>query len=196
MEIMNNKRTILTPYEGKFNAFSGEVIDLVEPTPGMIKPEDIVAGLSKICRFNGQISHFYSVAQHSVLVAHFAPPALKRAALLHDAAEAYIGDVISPLKELLKPDYTNIERKLEACIFEAFGEHIDNLALIKPYDAMAYALEAKAFKYGYIQDWANIWQHQLKYDVMVWNPNYAAKAYAEQLYKIFSGQRKEEMVYD
>lgn len=178
---MENKE-ILTPYEGKFNAASGVVVELLSPTVSMINANDIVGALSKICRFNGQISHFYSVAQHSVLVESLAPPALKRAALIHDCAEAYIQDIISPIKHLLKSSfYPVIENEFSVVIFEFFNEPIDNLKLIKEYDLRAYEMEKEAFKKGHLTDWHRYWDITMDYEVSIWNPSYAAKWFARHL---------------
>lgn len=182
---MENKE-ILTPYEGKINAASGVVVELLSPTVSMINANDIVCALSKICRFNGQISHFYSVAQHSVLVESLAPPALKRAALIHDCAEAYIQDIISPIKHLLKGSfYPVIENEFNVAIFEFFGEPIDNLKLIKEYDLKAYEMEREAFKKGNLIDWHLYWRDKMEYEVAIWNPSYAAKWFANHLYNRF-----------
>ena len=162
---------------GKFNAGSGQVIDLREPTPEMIHPEDIIGGLSKICRFGGQIPCFYSVAQHSVLVEHYAPVHLKRAALLHDATEAYLGDVIKPLKHLLGESYGFMEEAFAKAIFTRFNEPIENLALVKQYDLDAYELEKEAFKYGNMIRWSQVWKKELEYLVAVWGPQYAGSRF-------------------
>lgn len=82
--------------------------------------EDIAHGLAYQCRFNGQTRAFYSVAQHSLLVASVLPPELHRAALLHDAAEAYLGDMVKPLKRLL-PDFGRIEAGVTQLIAQAFA---------------------------------------------------------------------------
>ena len=182
---MENKE-ILTPYEGKINAQSGVVVDLLDPTVQMINANDIVCALSKICRFNGQISHFYSVAQHSVLVESLAPPALKRAALIHDCAEAYLQDIISPIKVLLVDSpYGQMEDRFNKVIFEFFNEPIDNLKLIKEYDLRACEMEKEAFKKGNLIDWHLYWRDKMEYEVAIWNPNYAAKWFANHLYNRF-----------
>lgn len=95
-------------------------ISIGAPSPDDISLLAIATGLSKICRFNGQIDGWYSVAEHSVHVSRLVPPEHARVALLHDAAEALIGDVISPLKAEL-PDYKVIEARFEYAMAQAFG---------------------------------------------------------------------------
>ncbi|MDP3133715.1 MAG: phosphohydrolase, partial [Burkholderiaceae bacterium] len=90
------------------STFKGNRFYPAEPRIDGIDIEDIAHGLAYQCRFNGQTSAFYSVAQHSLMVADLVPPALRRAALLHDAAEAYLGDMVKPLKALV-PDFGHIE---------------------------------------------------------------------------------------
>lgn len=163
---------VKTSTEGKINSYSGQRIDLVNPTPDMIRPTDIAQGLGHICRFGGQIEHFYSVAQHSILVMLLAPAHLKRAALLHDASEAYLGDVISPLKHVIREVYEPLEMKMQEAVFTRFSEPIENLPLVKPYDIRAYEMERERYKKGHTTEWVNFWK-QYEYDVMNWPPNYA-----------------------
>ena len=99
---------------------TGKHIDFVNITPDQICIEDIARGLSNECRFAGQLESFYSVAQHSVYVSQIVPPEYALEALLHDAAEAYIKDIPSPLKAML-PDYKAMEKHIEAAIREKFG---------------------------------------------------------------------------
>jgi uncharacterized protein len=97
---------------------SGSIFDLKEPETSEINIEDIAHGLAHTCRFAGQCKAFYSVAEHSVLVSKVVPEA-GLAALLHDAAEAFVGDMTRPLKQLL-PEFAKIEKKIERAIFQRF----------------------------------------------------------------------------
>ncbi len=104
---------------------SGRRLDLLDPSPLDIEIEDIAHGLARVARWNGQTKgdHAFSVAQHSVLVEWFVatlwpttPAADKLGALLHDAPEYVIGDMISPFKTALGVDYKVFEARLEAAI--------------------------------------------------------------------------------
>jgi uncharacterized protein len=87
--------------------FSGKKLDLLKPNIKLICIEDIAHGLMYECRFARQCKFFYSVAQHSIYACGLAPNELKLEALLHDAAEAYLGDISKPLKNLLKSPFKN-----------------------------------------------------------------------------------------
>ena len=109
---------------------SGRRLDLLDPSPMDIEIEDIAHGLARVARWNGQTvgEHAFSVAQHSVvveeIVAHLHPdiePRWRLAALLHDASEYVIGDMISPFKAALGVDYKTFEEKLETAIHVRFG---------------------------------------------------------------------------
>lgn len=95
-------------------------LDLAHPERYTFNLEEIVNALNKICRFNGHTSIFYSVLQHSILCAEICPKKYKKQALLHDASEAFIGDVSSPLKKLL-PEYKIIEQNVQRAICEQFN---------------------------------------------------------------------------
>lgn len=130
---------------GTFNASSGIKIDLRNPKIDTILIVDIAHALGNICRFGGHPKLFYSVAQHSVLVQAMAPKRLKKAALLHDATEAYLGDVIKPLKEILGAVYKELELKFEYLICQKFGVVPEDMRLIKLYDKTALEIEHAAF---------------------------------------------------
>ncbi len=101
---------------------SGAWFDFLDPGDSDFTIEDIAFGLSNICRYSGQCSEFYSVAEHSLLVANVTPDHAY-SALMHDAAEAFIGDITRPLKQLL-PDFKRIESSVEQAVFERF--HVPN----------------------------------------------------------------------
>lgn len=104
----------------------GRVIDLAAPKPEDIAIGDIAHALSHICRFGGHTRTFFSVAQHCVNVAdllRYTGLRGQRAGLLHDAAEAYLGDVVTPLKRqpMIEPVYSVFEERFERAIFERFN---------------------------------------------------------------------------
>jgi uncharacterized protein len=134
---------------------SGRRLDLLDPSPLDIEIEDIAHGLARVARWNGQTrgDHAFSVAQHCVLVEavfHQCNKNAKRSerlvALLHDAPEYVIGDMISPFKAALGVDYKAFEHRLMAAIHIRFGlpakasEELESL--IKQADKMAAYLEA------------------------------------------------------
>ena len=109
---------------------SGRRLDLLDPSPRDIEIEDIAHGLARVARWNGQTvgEHAFSVAQHALLVEEIAtvmqPDFTRRwqlAALLHDAPEYVIGDLISPFKSAIGLDYKAFELKLLEAIHRRFG---------------------------------------------------------------------------
>jgi|SRR6185312_5486199 len=139
----------ITDYHlGYFRSFSGIPINLRCPRPEDIDIRDIAAALSKICRFGGHSRTFYSVAQHSILVAHLTLESMAGIGLLHDAAEAYLGDVIKPLKVILGDGYASLEASFERAIFRKFGLPIEHKAIIKEADELALEIENECFMDG------------------------------------------------
>ena len=109
---------------------SGRRLDLLDPTPVDIEIEDIAHGLAFVARWNGQTEgdFAYSVAEHSLLVEQIfsrqnpnASAKWKLAALLHDAPEYVIGDMISPVKAAVGPGYDELDKRLSAAVHIRFG---------------------------------------------------------------------------
>jgi uncharacterized protein len=134
---------------------SGRRLDLLDPSPLDIEIEDIAHGLAFVARWNGQTAGDFpfSVAEHSLLVetlfARIAPrpePRWRLAALLHDAPEYVIGDMISPVKDAVGPDYAALDRRLAAAVRLRFGLPADLppavKAAIKRADKLSAWLEA------------------------------------------------------
>lgn len=92
----------------------------LDPRVNEIDIEDIAHSLSMLCRFNGHIKSFYSVAQHSVLVSEVCSEENKLYGLLHDASEAYLSDLPSPIKHSM-PFFKKVENNLQKFVCEKFG---------------------------------------------------------------------------
>ena len=115
--------------ESQMKLLSGRYFDLANPRPHQFTLQDIAGALARLCRYGGHCREFYSVAEHSYHCATQAqvdglPLGAVRACLLHDAAEAFCGDVIRPLKAMLRKDgagsYGAIYRGVERCIEEKY----------------------------------------------------------------------------
>lgn len=104
---------------------NGKYMNFLDPDPDAVDIETIAASLSKQCRFSGHTKRFYSVAEHCYRASYVAPAAHALAALLHDAAEAFVVDVPTPLKSLL-PDYRVIELRFHDLIETKFNVVIDH----------------------------------------------------------------------
>jgi len=136
---------------GIIQTISGKQFNLFEPTPEMIDIRDIAAGLSNKGHFSGLTPSYFSIAQHCVMVCDefsfwdFAiDPKLKLLALLHDAAEAYIGDVIKPLKVRI-PQFVEMEENIMKVICAKYGMDFSSLHLIKSTDLFIQETEYNAF---------------------------------------------------
>lgn len=92
----------------------------MDPRPDEIDIRDIAHALSLICRYGGHVDRFYSVAEHCVLMSQYVPAEHALWALLHDASEAYVGDMVRPLKRQL-PEYVAAEDRVIGAIVERFG---------------------------------------------------------------------------
>jgi 5'-deoxynucleotidase YfbR-like HD superfamily hydrolase len=138
---------------------SGRAFYPLDPRPDEVTIEDIAHALSLLCRFGGHVRHFYSVAQHSVLVSQHVAATLRSGAglwtpetatlalwgLLHDAAEAYCGDVIWPLKQAraLKAAFAPIEAGIMAAICDRFDIPREEPEIVKACDLRALATEKR-----------------------------------------------------
>ena len=109
---------------------SGRRLDLLDPSPLDIEIEDIAHGLARVARWNGQTTgpHIFSVAQHALLVEAITRALVgdldrswRLAALMHDAPEYVIGDMISPFKAMIGGSYKAVEARLQAAIHVRFG---------------------------------------------------------------------------
>src|SRR5574337_650832 len=155
---------------------SGHYFDFTKPEGSRIEIEDIAHALSHLCRFTGHVREFYSVAQHSVIASLLVPEEDALHALLHDAAEAYIGDVSRPLKALI-PDYREIEAKVEAAVLAAFGLAPTMPASVKRADLVMLATEKRDLMHHNGGGWKTLDGIQpCAWKIWPWPPR---RAYAE-----------------
>lgn len=144
---------------------SGIPFDLLDPKPDMVRVDDIAHALSRIVRFNGHTSgEPYSVAHHSMLVADLlaswgAPPAIVREGLLHDAAEAYYGDIVSPLKRAMVAicrdvsDFETVAVRIDEIVRKTLGLPPIQSQLVTRADLVALAIERRDLFGACERDW-------------------------------------------
>ena len=175
---------------------SGRRLDLLDPSPLDIEIEDIAHGLARVARWNGQTTGDagFSVAQHSLLVADIVVglrPKLTMAehlsALLHDAAEYVIGDLITPFKAAVGPDYKVLENRLMTAIRLRFGlpaeEPEDLKALIKRADRIAAYLEATQLAGFSLSEARRLFGHTKRFDSITltpWKPGKAKRLFVDR----------------
>jgi len=134
--------------------YSGGVFWPLDPRADEVRIEDIAHALSMICRFGGHSKSFYSVAQHSVLVSLICGKDDARWGLLHDAAEAYVGDMVRPIKHM--PELAGY-RRAESAILSAIANKFD-LPIFPPQsvvraDNVLLATEARDIMGGQVCPW-------------------------------------------
>lgn len=137
---------------GWIRTVSGRYVNLIDPKPEQIVIGDIAHALGRICRFGGHVATFCSVAEHSLNVANMVlrqcgEGRVVLAALLHDATEAYLGDMVRPLKQAM-PEYRAIESRMAGAINLALG--------LQPVSAEATMLIKAADEWALVTEMATI----------------------------------------
>jgi uncharacterized protein len=122
--------------EGWIHVGGGRRFWPLEPRAEDIHLDDVIHALSNLCRYGGHTREFYSVAQHTVYVAHRTPQPLRKWALVHDFSEAYLVDMPRPIKHQPEFEFYNVaEGRIQRAVFERFGLRGDLPAEVKQIDA-------------------------------------------------------------
>lgn len=154
---------------------SGRLFDLAEPTPEQVHIEDIAHALSNTCRFSGHVRSFYSVAQHCVLVSLHCDLEDALWGLLHDAAEAYLIDMPTPVKRALSV-YGYWETQIQRIVCEKFGLHPDMPPSVQHADGRLLATEARDLCHP---NWSTLLAHHQPLDARIepWTPAQAKRLF-------------------
>jgi hypothetical protein len=149
--------------------------------------EDIAHALSQQCRFAGHTRYPYSVAQHSVLVSLETRPEHALAGLLHDATEAYLVDVPTPVKAFM-PEYRAWEARLHAVIARRFGVPEELPLDVKRADAVLLATEARDLMPASPREWL-LYEKPRAQTIAWWGPGTAERAFLERFEELTEGRR-------
>jgi len=137
---------------------NGDFFDFNDPFRHEFDIKTIAHALSHVCRYTGHSDKFYSVAEHSVLVSRIVPESAALAGLLHDASEAFCGDVSSPLKALL-PEYKKIEEAVQEALFNYFNLSWPMPRSVHVADKQLYKAEREQIATGGVD---NLWHTRTK----------------------------------
>lgn len=161
--------------------YTGEKFYPLDPRPEEVNEQDIAHALSLICRYGGHSLAFYSVAEHCVLLSLAVPSEFALWALLHDAAEAYVGDMVRPLKRML-PHYSVIEDGVLAAILRRFDVEVGPIPdEVKEADNRIILTERAAVMQHTEEQWAESGLEPLPVAISCWDPGYAERRYLQRL---------------
>jgi hypothetical protein len=173
--------------------FTGRQFHFLDPSPDEIDIRDIAHALSLVTRYGGHVRQFYSVAEHSLLISD----RLRRSGhkehelvgLLHDASEAYLGDMPKPIKHCL-PDYQALEASVEEAIAKRFDVAWPLPDVVKEYDRRILRDERVQCMGGGINEWGTDVLEPLGVEVKFMAPTEAEAAFLDRFRELTRGRRK------
>lgn len=158
--------------------------------PGPFHIMDIATGLSNICRWNGQVKFHFSVAQHSVLISHMVPKGHRLQALMHDASDAYVGDMSRPLKrDPRMKGYLEIEDQIMRGLAKRFGFAWPKSHKVDLADQQLLATEAvQVLEGGPVPGWTWDWKPYVRSDIQItpWTQQEAKERFLSRFYALQS----------
>ena len=158
---------------------SGNRFSILKPDPDAIRIEDIACALARQARFNGHTRFFYSVGQHSCLGAQVAPTKeIALQMLFHDATEAYVGDLVSPVKALL-PDFEIIESRIHWAIAKRFNLEYPLPKIVKQIDRRLLATEVRDLITKDLASWNIKEDEPFDFPIIPWPPEVTEARFLE-----------------
>lgn len=172
--------------------YTGRTFCPLSPVAEEINVQDIAHALANQGRFSGHTRFRYSVAEHSVRVAEAlckSGPAVQLWGLLHDASEAYLVDLPTPLKvhTSLKDAYARAERRLMRAICRRFGLPLEEPQAVRLYDAVLLATEVRDLMHGDRNYWSKIHAEALPGRIRPWGPDVAEYEFL-RLFELLGGK--------
>lgn len=148
---------------------SGRKFDFSNPSLDQIDIGDIAWALSGLPRFVAQSDTLYTVAEHSLAISRAVPAGMAIEGLLHDAAEAYTGDIPAPLKQFLGDEFFRIEAAINKAIAEKFALTPEFMGVVKKYDSQALHIEAPSVftKFPLIDAWHEAFKQPVTVAIIV-----------------------------
>lgn len=150
--------------------FSGLAFDLVKPDRSMVSIKDIAQSLANLCRFNGHCRRFYSVAEHSLYVSRAVPRPYALQGLLHDATEAYVGDMVAPLKSILV-DFKEVESRVREAVCARFGLAVEMPWEVQIADKRMLSTELEYLLLPPPRDWGTMLEACELHEIGLCHPN-------------------------
>lgn len=181
---------MIDPRKGGFiQTYTGKKFYPLDPRPDDIDINDIVHALSHQSRFAGHCTQFYSVAQHCVLVSLMCPQEDALWALLHDATEAYLVDIPSPLKKSPEFEFYRVtEKKLMETICDVFGLSHEEPVSVKIVDKRMLATEARDLTMSEGRGWITE-AEPFDFHIKPWTPEYARVKFVSRLHELMLGRK-------
>lgn len=160
----------------------------LQPRIEEIRIEDIAHALAHQCRFTGHTKRFYSVAEHSWLVSCVVEPAYALHGLLHDASEAYLVDLPSPLKRAPQfRSYREAEARLQRLIYQRFGLGPEEPADVKHADNVVFATELRDLMEPLHADWKRHTLEPIQVEISGLSPDEARELFLHKFRELYKG---------
>jgi hypothetical protein len=166
--------------------YTGQSFYPTQAYPDEVNPIDIAHALSMLCRYGGHVNRFYSVAEHCVLMSQYVEPENALWTLLHDATEAYVGDMVRPLKRQI-PAYVAVEDRLMEVICRRFGLPSKMPAEVAEVDSRIIHDERRQIMNWSARPWSSI-DHlpPLGVHIEAWSPGEAKRHYLNRLTELWT----------